>query len=245
MVNDIALSIIIPAFNEACGLVTTLEHLRAARQHLYSHSNATSEIIVVDNASTDQTMEVAVCHGARVVSEPVRGIARARNTGARAARGEVLVFVDADTLVPEETLTRIWSVLQVPTCLGGAIEPLYLPAKRFLGVYLAAWKWVGQLLHMSQGATQFFRKQSFEQVGGYDEAIAMGEDVACLWRLRKEARRTLGHIEIIRDLVVRPSTRRFDQWPIWRVLLWTNPLVIALFWRTRKVWSGWYEHPPR
>jgi hypothetical protein len=67
---------------------------------------------------------------------------------------------------------------------------------------------------MSQGATQFFRRQSFEQVGGYDEAIAMGEDVVCLWRLRKEARRALSHIEIIRDLVIRPSTKRFDQRPI-------------------------------
>jgi glycosyltransferase involved in cell wall biosynthesis len=243
--TDIAISIIIPAFNEAEGLAMTLEHVRLAQQHLSSHIRLTSEIIVVDNASTDQTAEVATYHGAMIVYEAVRGIARTRNTGQRAAHGEMLVFVDADTLVPEETLTRIWSVLQSPTCLGGAIEPLYLPARRFLRLYLAAWKWFGQLLHMSQGATQFFRRQSFEQLGGYDESIFMGEDVACLWRLSKLARQMGGRVEIIRDLAVRPSTRRFDQWPIWRVLLWTNPLVIALCWRWKKAWSGWYESPPR
>ncbi len=239
------MSIIIPAFNEAELLPITLEYLRAAQCHLREQYGLESEIIVVDNASTDETAEVARQQEVLVVHDPIRSIARARNTGARAARGDVLVFVDADTIVPEETITRIWRALESPTCLGGVVEPLYQPARKAMRLYLAAWRWYGRRVRMSQGPTQFFRRQGFEKIGGYDESLYMGEDVECIWRLRKLARQTGGYVESIRDIAVRASSRRFDKWPTWRVLLWTNPLFIALFWRWKKAWSGWYVQPPR
>jgi glycosyltransferase involved in cell wall biosynthesis len=245
MVNQVVLSIIIPAFNEARGLIPTLEHLRMAQHHFHEQHGFDSEIIVVDNASTDETAEIARQQGTIVTYDPVRSIARARNTGARAAQGGVLVFVDADTIVPEEILTCIWQDLGSPACLGGVVKPEYTPTKQFMRLYLATWRWYGRHLRMSQGPAQFFRRQSFEQIGGYDESLYVGEDVECIWRLRKLARQTGGNVESIRDIAVQASTRRFDQWSTWRVLLWTNPLFIALFWRWKSAWSGWYERPPR
>ncbi|HEX9130656.1 MAG TPA: glycosyltransferase [Ktedonobacteraceae bacterium] len=245
MANQVAVSIIIPAYNEAEGLVTTLQYLRMAQYHFKEQYGLASEIIVVDNASTDETAEVARRQEVIVAHDPIRNIARARNTGARTARGDVLVFVDADTIAPEETIARIWRALEPPTCLGGVVEPLYQPTRRSMRLYLAAWRWYGRRMRMSQGPAQFFRQQSFEKIGGYDESLYMGEDVECIWRLRKLARQTGGYVESIRDIAVRASSRRFDQWPTWRVLLWTNPLFIALLWRSKKAWSGWYERPPR
>ena len=245
MVNQVVLSIIIPAFNEARGITPTLEHLRAAQHHFHEQYGFDSEIILVDNASTDETAEIARQQGTMVTYDPIRSIAGARNTGARTAHGEVLVFVDADTIVPEEILTRIWQALESPACLGGVVEPQYLPAKQFMHLYLAAWRWYGRHMRMSQGPAQFFRRQSFEQISGYDESLYVGEDVECIWRLRRLARQTKGYVESIQDIAVQSSARRFDQWPIWRVLLWTNPLFIALFWRRKNAWSGWYERPPR
>ena len=243
--KEVVVSIIVPAFNEAKGLGVTLAHLRAAERRFHEHYGLASEIIVVDNASSDETAEIARRQGTTVVYDPVRNIARARNSGACAAQGWVFVFVDADTLVPEELLIRIWRAMASPACMGGVVEPIYSPARKGMRLYAAIWRWYGRHVRLSQGPVQFFRRQSFEQLKGYDESLCVGEDVVCLWRLRKLARQTGSCVESIRDIAVQASARRFDQWPTWRVLLWTNPLLVALFWRQKEVWSGWYEHPPR
>src|SRR5262245_17924048 len=94
-------SIIVPAHNEAQGLGGTLDALRRAAATL----DRPWEIVVVDDASTDGTAQIARDAGARVVAVNLRHIAAVRNAGARAATGDVLVFVDADTVVPPETLT--------------------------------------------------------------------------------------------------------------------------------------------
>src|SRR5439155_21651863 len=78
------------------------------------------ELIVVDDGSTDRTVEMARSLGATVVSVNLRKISGARNAGARAARGEVLIFVDADTLVPATTLTAVVKRLRQGAVGGGA-----------------------------------------------------------------------------------------------------------------------------
>ena len=94
------LAIIVPALNEEAGLASTLDSLRTAAARLRARPGDGVEIIVVDNDSEDETAAVARAEGATVVREPLRNIARARNTGARHAAGDVLVFVDADVIVP-------------------------------------------------------------------------------------------------------------------------------------------------
>ena len=90
-----ALSVIVPAWNEADYLGDTLSALKRGAEQ----AGIGIETIVVDNASTDATRAIALDHGARVVDEPERRIARVRNTGARAAKAPGLLFVDADTRV--------------------------------------------------------------------------------------------------------------------------------------------------
>ena len=98
---------------------------------------------------------------------------------------------------------------------------------------------------MAQGATQFCRASVFEEVGGYDETAWIGEDVDFHWSLKRLARRTDRTVAFVRQPRVRPSTRLFDKWPLWRILVWTNPLFIALFRRRKAVWRGWYRHEVR
>ena len=98
---------------------------------------------------------------------------------------------------------------------------------------------------MAQGATQFCRRSVFEQVGGYDERAWIGEDVDFFWDLRKFAKRTNREVRLIRSPRVRPSSRRFEKWPVWKTLVWTNPLFAALFRRRKAVWSGWYSDAVR
>ncbi len=80
---------------------------------------------------------------------------------------------------------------------------------------------------------------------GFDEKAWIGEDVDFYWALKKHARRKGGFAHVIRDPRVRPSTRRFDKWPLWKTLIWTNPLFIAMFRRWKSVWGGWYSDAVR
>ncbi|MFI5454040.1 MAG: glycosyltransferase family 2 protein [Isosphaerales bacterium] len=105
------ISVIIPAFNEERYLPQTLEHLHRAEEHLEAVPDRDVEIIVVDNASSDRTAEIALAAGTRVIPVPEHNIARVRNAGAGAASGGLLIFLDADTLVPEILLSRIVQVM--------------------------------------------------------------------------------------------------------------------------------------
>lgn len=241
-----SVSIIIPALNEERYIGETLQWLEAAILTWKSTApEASVEVIVVDNDSTDRTAELALNYDARVVSEPVRNIARARNTGAKQAKGEVLVFLDADTLVPPELLQRVADEMDDPSCAGGAVAVQHLPARRILRLYLWCWRIFGRLFGMAQGATQFCRSDRFEKLGGYDERIYMGEDVDFYWRMSKSAQAAQGRISYLKDIRVVPSARRYDQWPLWKTLLLTNPLVIAPLCRWPGVWRGWYQDVPR
>lgn len=239
------LSIVIPAYNEAAGLGETLADLNRARTFLERKNKIQSEIIVVDNASDDATAEVARASGATVVFEKQKSIARARNSGAHVSTGDVLVFVDADTIVPDRVLWRIAEAMSEAPCFGGAVDTDYRPRKLTVKLYLRCWRMLGKLMGMAQGATQFCRRDSFTALNGYDETLFMGEDVDFYWRLKKYAAGKNGRIVFIEDLKVVPSTRRFDQWPFWRTLLWTNPLLILLLRRRKTSWQGWYRSAPR
>lgn len=94
-------SIVIPAFNEHQLLPRCLESLAD------QDSDARVEIIVVDNASTDGTAEIAEAHGAKVVLEPRRGVCAARQRGTEEAQGEIVISTDADTTFAPDWLTKI------------------------------------------------------------------------------------------------------------------------------------------
>ena len=239
------ISVIIPAFNEEDYLPATLDAIEASSAYLLSRGGVDVEVIVVDNNSVDGTADVARSRGAKVVDERVQGISRARNAGARRARGDVFVFVDADVLIPRDLLTKISSVMSHADCVGGGVDVDYQPERRSMRIYLGLWRVLGRLTDMVQGSTQFCHEEVFDQVGGYDEKAWIGEDVDFYWALKKHAKRNGGFAQVIREPRVRPSTRRFDKWPLWRILVWTNPLFIAVFRRWKRFWGGWYSDAVR
>ena len=239
------LSVIVPAFNEADYLPATLGAIEAAAGHLRLRSGAEVETIVVDNNSTDETAAIARSKSAAVVHEPVQGIARARNAGARHAQGDVLVFVDADVLVPPALFEAIHDAMTDPACVGGGVDVEYRPQRRVMRLYLRAWRLLARRMRLVQGATQFCRRDAFEQVGGYDEQAWIGEDVDFYRSMERLAGSVGGTVRFIEQPRVQASSRRFDRWPLWKTLLWTNPLFIAPFRRRKGFWTGWYRRPVR
>ncbi|MCY4429106.1 MAG: glycosyltransferase [Rhodospirillales bacterium] len=182
------LSVIVPAFNEEAYLASTLDSLRDAAGGLRAETGAEIETIVVDNGSTDRTAAIAREWGADVVHELEQGIARARNSGAQHANGEVLVIVDADVIVPRGFLSGIHDAMSDPACMGGGVDTICRPRRLPVRLYLRGWRLLARLTGMVQGAAQFCRRDAFEQLGGYDEGLWIGEDVDFVWRLRRLGR---------------------------------------------------------
>jgi glycosyltransferase involved in cell wall biosynthesis len=232
------LSIIIPAYNEEELLEETLERINAARTALDSDS----ELIVVDNESTDRTREIAEAAGAQIVTETVKNIGAIRNAGARAATGDTVVFFDADTLVPENMLIVIEQATQDPKCFGGAAAVSYGTFERsWLNFLSRAWKFWGGVFNMKQGAAQFCRRSVFEKISGYDDMIYLGEDIDFYWRLTRFARENGGTLSFIEEPTVTTSTRRFDKMSFWETMVLTHPIYILINWRRSKPWKRWYD----
>lgn len=234
-------SVIIPAFNEEKYLGATLEAVRAALSSIHQ-----SEIIVVDNDSIDRTRSIAVDFGVRVVAEHEHNISKVRNTGADHAAGDLLVFIDADTLVQPGLFEKIIDAMRDDRCPGGSVRVQYSDATRiWVRYYLLVWQFFGRVLKMRQGAAQFCRRNAFRELGGYDTTIFIGEDIEFQWRLAKLARRNGGFTSFIDEPRVHTSARRYEKMGLFKTLIFTHPITILLAWRIRGVWKDWYENAIR
>lgn len=231
-------SVIIPAYNEEKYLPETLGQIGKA----LSIIACLSEIILVDNDSEDKTKHIAESFGAKVFPESEHNISKVRNTGAENSIGDILVFVDADTFVPDSLFQKIADVIDDEKCFGGAVAVEYkIPKRKWIRFYLMGWKFWGTFFNMKQGAAQFCRKSVFEELQGYDQSIFMGEDVEFYWRLSRFAKRNEGYLCFVENPKVITSSRRFDQMSVWKTLLLTNPIFICLNWRKKSFWKDWYE----
>src|SRR6266702_386086 len=186
------ISFIVPAYNEELELPSTIAAIRAAAEKIDNY-----EIIVVDDASTDATPEIAVKAGVQVVSINRRQIAAARNAGARAAHGEKLFFVDADTRINARHVVDAMAALNAG-CSGGSarifadgVIPLWgrVFIKAFCGIYFA--------LNLGAGAFLFSTRKNFDAIGGFDEQLFIGEEVFFSLALRR-----LGRFKVLRGPII-------------------------------------------
>lgn len=179
------LSFIVPAYNEELELPRALAAIRAAAEA----STQPYEIIVVDDASTDGTAEVAKSVGAVVVPVQYRHIAAVRNAGARAAKGDVFIFVDADTFILPAHVAGVRAALAAGCAGGGAriitdgLVPLWgrVFVRVFSALYFAA-------ANLGAGAFLFTTRENFEAVGGFDERCFAGEEFYFTRALKKRGR---------------------------------------------------------
>lgn len=235
-------SLVIPAYNEEQALPETLERIG----HALAAAACSSEVVVVDNNSQDKTKQVAENFGANVFLENEHNIGKVRNAGARNSSGDVLIFIDADTLVPETLFQKITAAMEDEKCFGGAVAVEYEDFKRrWMKYYILGWKFWGRFFNMAQGAAQFCRKDAFEELKGYDQTIYMGEDIEFYWRLSEYAKRNNGYLHFVEHPKVKTSARRFDKMSLGKIFLLTHPIFIRLTWRKKSYWKDWYEKAVR
>lgn len=185
------ISFIIPAYNEEFelpGTIATIKEAVGSRDH---------EIIVVNDVSTDATAELAKNAGAAVISINRRQIAAARNAGARAAKGEIFIFVDADTRVSSEHVRGVASLVDGGAAGGGARVAVGGSVPRWARILIRVFCAVYFNVNLGAGAFLFTTRQNFQAIGGFDEELFVGEEVFFSLALRK-----LGPFKILQPPVV-------------------------------------------
>ncbi len=215
-----ALSIVVPVLNEAAGIVSALQALAPLRER-------GAEVIVVDGGSDDGTVQCAVPWADRVLSSP-RGRARQMNAGAATARAPLLLFLHADTQLPDGAD----AVLQAAVAGGaswGRFDVHIDGRAPLLRLVAALMNQRSRLSGIATGDQALFvRRELFERVGGYPDQPLM-EDIELSRRLR-----ALAPPHCLRQRV-RTSGRRWEAHGVWR--------TIWLMWRLR--WRYWRGESPQ
>ena len=196
------ISIIIPTFNESRYLPATLA---AIKRNESSH-----DVIVVDAGSFDSTIEIALGRGTQLIGSGVRQRASQMNLGAQSARGDILVFLHADTRLPQNALIEIESAFTKRSVVGGGFVRRYESPSWFLrgtcalaGIRtrLSGWFLGDQAI--------FVRAEVFKALGGFRD-FNLFEDLDFSRRMRRE-----GQVVTLYPPVI-SSARRFSSCPAWR-----------------------------
>lgn len=200
------ISVVIPAYNEEKYLGETLKSVIAQ-----DYPEDDYEVIVVDNNSEDKTAEVAGKYKVRVVECKTKGVSAARQAGAEAARGEIIVFTDADTTVPDGWLTQIGKYFQneeIAAITGTAVLNKTDRFNNLLAMGFPAFMRIQFFLGRKalNGFNCAIRKTVFDTIGGFNTGLSSAEDVDLGIRASKE-----GKVIFVPEIKVFTSARRMEK----------------------------------
>ncbi len=206
-------SFVVPAYNEERLLPGCL----AAIQAEIARTGCTAEVLVVNNASTDSTAAVAAATpGVVVVEQPVKGLVQARSAGFLASRGVLIANIDADTLIPEGWLDRVFQAFEESPKLVVLSGPYdYYDVPLHIRSFARGFYWMGYATYsfnkhvlgvgsMVQGGNFVLLRDVLEGIGGYSDAFTFyGEDTDIARRMSK-----VGDVRFTFALTAKSSGRR-------------------------------------
>jgi glycosyltransferase involved in cell wall biosynthesis len=202
------ISVIVPTLNEE-------KYLPRCLKSLADQATARSfEILVVDGGSTDQTVQVAKNYADEVLMKPRAPVGAARNLGAKAAKGNILAFIDADTIANPQWVDSIDTAFRRAPVAVGLTGPT-LPydgcfsdsiTYRLWTIYLQRILLYLEMPHVI-GFNCAYRRAPFLSVGGFDEDSVMSEDIKLAHKIRR-----YGKIKFEKDMSALTSARRFRKY---------------------------------
>jgi len=191
------ISIIVPTLNEEQALPVTLQNIAECAPGC--------EVIVVDGGSTDRTRNIveAFTHNPVLWLDAPKGRGNQMNAGAAKARGDVLLFLHADTHLPPDTPRLIENALEDPRTVGGYFRIAFVPRAPLADFYAWCYNLRSHFRIFYGDACLFVRREAFDAMGGYRAALLM-EDIELIMRLRRA-----GKLAYVQRGTVRSSSRRF------------------------------------
>jgi len=217
------ISVIIPTFNEEACIKRTLEAISD------QSADFDYEVLVCDGGSTDRTRQIASRY-AKVVVSPSRGQAAQSSFGANVSRGSILVFIDADTMIPKNYLQHVYRAFEndkdllacgAPISYSGngpsiRLGNILCKINRYFFINFAMYMWYvsRNLLCFTEipGCNLCVRKDVYYEVGGFKQPLPnMGMDVSFGFALRELSKKKgVGKLKILRSLVVWASPRHIS-----------------------------------
>ena len=180
------ISFIVPAHNEQACLGRTLQAIHASARIIAQPY----EVIVVNDASTDATAEIAQQNNARVVNVNHRQIAATRNSGGRAATGDRFFFVDADTRVNPRAINAAMRAMNKGAIGGGG--PTWIDRNEPVPFYIRLIALLSipavKLIGFAGGAFMFCTREGFQASGGFSERMFWGEEISFALALKRHGR---------------------------------------------------------
>lgn len=211
--TDPEISVIIPVYNEENRIQSTLRSLK---------SDDVKELIVVDGGSTDQTIEIAKKEGAKVVQSDQKKRSVQLNLGAKVATSNILYFIHADTIPPDDFSQSITHHIQSGAGYG-CFTLQFDDSHPILRFYAAFTKFRTPFVRFGDQSL-FVKKALFESVSGFDEELTVMEDQEIYRRLRR-----VGRFELIKNKSVITSARKYLRYGVIKLQL----IFLA-------IWLGYY-----
>ncbi len=213
--KKIKFSIVIPAYNEEKYITKCLDSILKASVPYKDQV----EIIVVLNRCTDRTEEIALSYGCIIVKEDAKNLAKIRNAGAKTAKGEILVTIDADSWMSDTMLREIEKHLMSGKYIGGGVmmkqERMSLGIMAStLALLLIAIPTFIQHGFVSLGLFWCF-KEDFDAINGFDENRLMAEDGDFALRLKEHGKALGKFYGTITKAHITTSSRKFDMFGDW------------------------------
>ncbi len=203
-------SIIVPAHNEEALLSRGLEALRIA----VVRSCSSAEIVVVANRCTDATQLIAQAAGAVVVVDEQRNIAATRNAGVAASIGEVVVTIDADTVIHPDALAEVDRLVNSGAFVGGGCS--FVAERTSFGLAVTGFVMRSVMTLSRSGAVMFWcRREDFDAIGGFDENLRIAEDLDFARRLRLHGRTTNRRFRNVQSAPATFCVRKWDRFGDW------------------------------
>lgn len=236
------ISIIVPAFNEEKNIGRCIDSIFDACHGVPSWKEA-FEIVVCDNNSSDATSQIAQQKGANVVFEPINQIARARNRGAENARGDWLIFIDADTFPTPELFRELAKVLTTDrmSCGGGRFSMQGIPLGPSLFLFgFSVFSW---MTTFPGGGFMFCSREAFQAVNGFDEELFVAEEIFLFIKLKEYAKKNRLKKKMIWTPPIETSPRKLNLYSpkefsklLWNILSnWKSTL------RNKEACQIWYD----
>lgn len=203
-------SIVVPAHNEELLLPRGLDAIAAA----VARCGLPAEIVVVANRCTDRTEAIAAAAGAVVVRDQHRNIAATRNAGVAVSTGEIVVTIDADTVMHPDALAEVDRLIRAGSYVGGGCGLVL--ERHSLGLTVSKLVMLSLMTLMRSGAVMFWcRREDFDAIGGFHESLLIAEDLDFARRLRRHGRTTNRRFRSIRRAPATVCVRKWDTYGDW------------------------------